>query len=288
MNMENLIITTEIICDLPKEVLEKYNIKVCPVNYFVDGYEYNTETNLMPATQFYANMRNGADVKTTQVNQNEAYNFLNEHIKSGKNILHLSFSSGLSGTCNSFVYTAKELNKKNDNKVYVIDSLCAAAGHGLFVLLVAKKAQENDMTLEKLIDYANEIKLKIQHIFTVDNLKYLVKGGRVSKTSAKLANLLQIKPLMKVDNDGKLVVTNKIFGRKLVIKKMFDIMTKNYKPQCADIFICHADCECDAQKLSKMILEYYGIEPTIVPLNYFIGGHSGPGTLSLFYVGDER
>ena len=286
--MGNLIITTEIICDLPKEVLEKYNIKVCPVNYFVDGYEYNTETNLMPASQFYANMRSGAEVKTTQVNQNEACSFLTKYVKSGNNVLHLSFSSGLSGTYNSFVYAAKEINTKSEKKVYVIDSLCAAAGHGLFVLLVAKKAQENNMTLEKLINYANEIKLKIQHIFTVDNLKYLVKGGRVSKINAKLANLLQIKPLMKVDTDGKLVVTNKIFGRKLVIKKMFEIMTKSYNPHFANIFICHADCKGDAQKLSKMILDYYGIESTIVSLNYFIGGHSGPGTLSLFYVGEKR
>ena len=286
--MESLIITTEETSDLPLNLIKEYDIKICSVDYYVNGFEYNSQTNSFTQKQFFENMRKGADVKITQVNQQKAYTFLEKYAKTGKTVLHLSFSSGLSGTYNSFKYAVDELNKKYNNNCFVVDSLCASAGQGLFVLLVAKKAKESDITIEKLIEYANEIKFKINHIFTVDDLKYLVKGGRVSKTSAKLAGLLHIKPLMHVDNEGKLVATNKVFGRKLVIKKMFEKMTNNYDPYYADILICEADCENDAKTLAKMVENYYGLAPTIVPLDYFIGSYSGPGTLALFYVGDKR
>ena len=286
--MDNLIITTEETCDLPKHILEQYNIKVCSVDFYVDGYEYNSESNTFTQKEFFEKMRKGADVKTTQVNQKSAYDFLQSSLQSGKDVLHLSFSSGLSGTYNSFKYAAAELNKIYNNKCYVLDSLCASAGEGLFVLLVAKKSMEEGMTIEKLIEYASSIRYRINHIFTVDDLKYLVKGGRVTKTSAKLAGLLHIKPLMHVDDEGKLVAIGKVFGRKLVIKKMFEKMTENYDPYFADIFICEADCEDDAKALAKLVKDYYGLTPEIVPLDYFIGSHSGPGTLALFYVGDKR
>lgn len=286
--MENLIITTEETCDLPKKILEEFGIITSSVDYFVDGEEFNTQTNHMEEKEFYDKMRKGADVKTTQVNQQKAYSFFDDLMKTGKDILHISFSSGLSGTHDSFLFAMKEINKKHQNKCYVVDSLCASAGQGLLVLLVAKKAREKDMTIQKLIDYANEIKFRINHIFTVDDLKYLVKGGRVGKTSATLANILRMKPLMRVNGEGKLEVTNKVFSRKLTIKKMFEKMTYNYDPYFADIFICEADCFDDAENLAKLIQNNYGLSPTIVPLDYFIGSHSGPGTLSLFYVGDKR
>ena len=233
-------------------------------------------------------MRKGADAKTTQVNQQKAYEFFDELMKQGKDILHLSFSSGLSGTHDNFLLASRDVNVKYKNKCYVVDTLCASAGQGLLVLLVAKKAIEDGITIQKLIAYAEEVRYKINHIFTVDDLKYLVKGGRVSKTSAIFANILHIKPLMRVNNDGKLEVTNKVFSRKLTIKRMFDKMTQNYDPYFADIFICEADCHEDAEFLAKMVEANYGLKPTIVPLDYFIGSHSGPGTLSLFYVGDKR
>ena len=286
--MDNLIISAEATCDLPQKILEEYGIKTSSVDYFVDEEEYNTQNNNIEEKEFFNKMRNGANVKTTQVNFQNAYDFLEALLKTGKDVLHLSFSSGLSGTCDNFVLASKELSSKYKNKCVIVDSLCASAGQGLFVLLVAKKAKEDGMTFEKLVHYAEELRYKINHIFTVDDLKYLVKGGRVSKTSATIANILRIKPLMKVDDYGKLVVTNKVFSRKLTIRKMFEIMKKNYDPYFADIFICEADCNEDAKYLSKLVENNYGLTPTIVPLDYFIGSHSGPGTLALFYVGDKR
>ena len=285
--MKNLIISTEDSADIPKDLLEEYGIKVCPMQYFVDDKEYDTESNHMPASEFYGKMRAGADVKTTQVNYVKATEFLENLAKTKNYVLHLSFSSGLSGTANNFALAQKELNEKYNNKIAVVDSLCASAGQGLWVLQIAKKAQEN-ITFEELVKFAEDLKLKINHIFTVDDLKYLVKGGRVNKTSAFIANVLHIKPLMYVDNDGKLAVLQKIFGRKLTIKKIFDKMVANYDPYYGDIMISQADCLKDAEALAKMIEEHFGLKPTIVPLDYLIGCHSGPGTLALFYVGDKR
>lgn len=286
--MENLIISAESTCDLTEEIIKEYDIKIASTEYFVDGYSFNTKTNHMPAHEFYDKMRFGVDAKTTQVNYQDAYDFLDSLMQTGKNVLHISFSSGLSGTCSNYQIVAKELNEKYNNKCVVADSLCASAGQGLLVLLACKKAKENKMTFEKLVEYVEETKMKINHIFTVDDLKYLVKGGRVGKASAKLASILHIKPLMNVDNDGKLSVTNKIFSRKLTIKKMFDKMTLNYDSYFGEIFISEADCLQDARNLAEMIKNHYGLDATIVSLDYFIGCHSGPGTLALFYVGDKR
>jgi len=286
--MKNLIISTEDSADIPKDLLEEYNIKVCPMQYFVDEKEYDTETNHMPASEFYGKMRSGADVKTTQVNYIKATEFLKNLAETGNNVLHLSFSSGLSGTANNFALAQKELEKYYKNKIAVVDSLCASAGQGLWVLQVAKKAQEQNVTFEELVKFAEDLRLKINHVFTVDDLKYLVKGGRVNKTSAFIANVLHIKPLMYVDDDGKLAVLQKLFGRKLTIKKIFEKMVENYDPYYGDIMISQADCLKDAEMLSNMIEEHFGLKPIIVPLDYLIGCHSGPGTLALFYVGDKR
>lgn len=285
--MKNLIISTEDSADIPKDLLKEYGIKVCPMQYFVDEKEYDTESNHMLASEFYGKMRAGADVKTTQVNYAKAVDFLKNLAETGNNVLHLSFSSGLSGTANNFAMAQKELQQTYVGKVAVVDSLCASAGQGLWVIEVAKKAKE-DISFEELVKFAQDLRLKINHVFTVDDLKYLVKGGRVNKASAFFANVLHIKPLMYVDDDGKLAVLQKVFGRKMTIKKMFDKMVANYDPYYADIMISQADCLKDAEYLSKMIEQHFGLKPTIVPLDYLIGCHSGPGTLALFYVGDKR
>lgn len=286
--MRNFIISTEATSDLTIDIIEKYDIKVAPFEYFVDGYNYNTETNNMTPFEFYDEMRKGADVKTTQINYFNAKNFLYDLVKQGKDVLHICFSSGLSGTYENFKKAAEELNNEFENKCYVVDSLCASAGEGLLTLLVCQKAETEDLSIGDLVDYAEKMKMRINHIFTVDDLKYLVKGGRVSKGSAKIANFLHIKPIMNVDNDGKLAVTNKIFSRKLAIKKIFDKLTQNYDSEFKDILICQADCLKDATTLKNMITEKYDANVTIVPLDYLIGCHSGPGTMSVFYVGDKR
>jgi DegV family protein with EDD domain len=286
--MENLIISADASSDLTGELINQYNISIAPFEYYVNAYSYNTKTNKMTAKQFYDNMKNGADVKTSQINYQEAKGYIEKLLKTGKDVFHICFSSGLSGTYDNFERASKELSNQYSNKCIVIDSLCAAAGGALLAVLVAKKVMNEKIDLEELEKYANELKYRINHIFTVDDLKYLVKGGRVSKGSAMIANILHIKPILNVDNNGKLAVTNKIFSRKLAIKKIFDKMESNYDIQYKDILISHADSEKDAKTLKTMIEQKYDANITIVPLDFVIGCHSGPGTLALFYVGDKR
>ncbi len=285
--MEKIIITTEETCNLSKELLDKYNIKKCDVTFWVDGVEHNSKTTDMTPQEFYGNMRNGSDVKTSQVNLQEAKDFLEPYFQQGYRILHIGFSSGLSGTYNNFKLAMSELNEKYNAHNVVIDSLCASIGQGLLVIEVAKKL-EYGMAYEKLVEYAENMKWNINHIFTLDDLKYLVKGGRISKTSATIANVLNIKPVLHTDNNGKLVSIGKVFGRQLALKNLVEKMAINYNPQFKDVFICEADCNSDAIKLADMVEKRFGIRPIILPLTYFIGCHSGPGTISLFYVGDKR
>ena len=286
--MNNILISTEASSDLTKDLIKKYNIKITHFEYFVNEQMFNTGTNDMPSQKFYESMKNGADVKTTQINFYEAKNYLENLLKTGKNVLHICFSSGLSGTYENFVKASIELNSIYTNKCKIVDSLCAAGGEGLLTILACKKIEENEISLENLADYINEITLKLNHIFTVDDLKYLVKGGRVSKTSAFIANFLRIKPMLNVDNYGKLAVAGKVFGRKMAIKKIFDTMQKNYDKNYKDVFISNAGCLEDAKTLANMIKFKFNIDAQILPLSYIIGCHSGPGTLALFYIGDKR
>ncbi len=285
--MEKIIITTEETCNLNKELLDKYNIKKCDVNFWVNGIEHNSKTTDMTPKEFYEGMRQGNDVKTSQVNLQEALDFLEPYYKDGYKILHIGFSSGLSGTYNNFKLAMENLNKKYNAHNVAIDSLCASIGQGLLVVEVAKKLEQG-VTYDELVQYAENLKWDINHIFTLDDLKYLVKGGRISKTSATIANVLNIKPVLHTDNNGKLVNIGKVFGRQLALKNLVEKMAINYKPEFKDVFICEADCHDDAIRLANMVEKKFNVKPVILPLTYFIGCHSGPGTISLFYVGNKR
>lgn len=286
--MNNIIISTDTASDLTKEIISKHNLNVVKFEYFVNGTSYKDDNADLTSQEFYNSMKNGADVKTSQINFFEAKEYLEKLLKTGKDVLHICFSGGLSGTYDNFAKAAEELNQKYQNKCIVIDSLCAAGGEGLLVLLAQEKIKNEETTLNDLVNYINELKMKLNHIFTVDDLKYLVKGGRVSKTSAFIANFLRIKPTLYVDNFGKLAVSGKVFGKKMAIRKLFDTMKKNYNKNYKEIIISHANCEEDARTLAAMIKEEFGGEAKILPLSFVIGCHSGPGTLALFYIGDKR
>lgn len=286
--MNNIIISTDTASDLTKDIINKHNFSVVKFEYFVNEKSYKDDNTDLTSQEFYNSMKNGADVKTSQINYFEAKEYLEKLLKTGKDVLHICFSSGLSGTYDNFAKAAAELNQKYQNKCMVIDSFCAAGGEGLLVLLAQEKLESEEICLTALSDYIKNITLKLNHIFTVDDLKYLVKGGRVSKTSAFIANFLRIKPTLYVDNFGKLAVSGKVFGRKMAIRKLFDTMKKNYDKNFKEIIISHANCEEDARTLAKMIKEEFGGEAKILPLSFVIGCHSGPGTLALFYIGDKR
>lgn len=283
----NFIISTEVTSDLSKDLLEKYEIKAVNMSYLIDNTDFNSADNNFTSEDFYNAMRSGASTSTSQVNYECAKQYLEELLKQNKNVLHISFSSALSGTYENFKRAEKVLNEVNKNKVYVVSSLCASAGQGLLAILASKKARE-ESSFENIIKYVEETKLRICHLFTVDDLKYLYKSGRVSKTSASIGTLFKIKPLLNVDNLGRLMPVKNILGRKRVIKVMADNLKEKIDKNHKEIIIAHADCIEDANYLSGFITAQTGITPIIVDLGFIIGSHSGPGTLAVFFVANNR
>ena len=268
------------------ELLEKYNISTIGMNYSIDNVEY-TDKDSISHHQFCEYMRNGAITKTSSINTYNAEEYLIGLLKQGKDILHISFSSGLSCSYRNMVSVAEELNKTSKNKIIVIDSLCACSGQGLYVMLGCEEADKGK-DIDEVAKYLEDIKLNLCHLFTVDDLKYLVRGGRVSKAKATLAKTLNIKPVLHVDNEGKLVQYRNVISRKKSIATMCDDFAMNYSGKSNLILISHADCQEDALLLQGMIRKKTGLDSIICELGHVICSHSGPGTLALFFLGNKR
>ena len=227
---------------------------------------------------------------TYQVASEIAKIHIEKYLKDGKDVFVLAFSSGLSGTAGSFAVAARDLKEAYpDRKIEVVDSLCAAMGEGLLLDYVVKKADEG-VTIEELKNYAEELKMHICHEFTVDDLNHLKRGGRVSATTAFVGTILKIKPVMHVDNLGKLVAVGKAMGRKKSIHAMADNMAKAQILEKGDpIFISHGDCLEDAEYLKAIMTERYPENPvTIGYVGAVIGSHTSAGVLALFYRGKAR
>lgn len=282
------IIATDSTCDLPKEMLRSMGVECIDMLYYVNDVEFGkNDSNQLEFHQFYDSMRNGAKTSTTMVNEESAREFLTELLSYGKNVLYIAFDSGLSGSCANFVRVAEELNKTSENKVCVVDSLSATAGEGLLVTLVNEK-RRSGASFEETCEYARAIQPHILHYFVVDDLKYLARGGRLSKNSAFFGNMLNIKPVLHVDEAGKLKPIKKVVGRKKSLKGLVEKMEERYNKESNVVYISHGDCFDDAKYVSDLIAEKFGITPHIIPLGYVIGSHSGPGTVALFFTGDSR
>ena len=284
--MRNFIMSTDITCDLPEDILVKYNIKSLNMTYSIDNVEYSNN-NSISTKEFCDYMRKGSVTKTSAINCYDAREYFEKLLTLGQDILHISFSSGLSSSYTNAHDVANELNKTNHNKIYVIDSLCACSGQGLLCILGCEKADSGE-SIEDVKNYLEKIKFNITHLFTVDDLKYLVRGGRVSKTKAKIASALKIKPVLHVDNEGKLVQYKTVISRKKSIMTMCDDFISNYSNVSNKILISHADCLEDAQLLQSFIKNKTGLESELYELGHVICSHSGPGTLALFFVGNKR
>ena len=240
--------------------------------------------------EFYSALREKKTTRTAAMNLDDFTKAAEPILESGKDILYLGFSSGLSSTYQSGRLAAEELSERYpERKIYTVDSLCASLGGGLFVDLVAQK-KASGADLSEARDYAESLKMNICHEFTVDDLFFLKRGGRVSATTAIVGTALGIKPVMHVDNEGHLVKVGVARGRRAAIKALFDKMKNNViKEQSKKTYICHGDCLSDAEALRDMILsEGLSEEVVIGYTGAVIGSHSGPGTLALFYVGRER
>ena len=289
--MSKFIITTDTTCDLPKEYLEEHGIKLLPLYYNFNGTIYGGKNDL-DLKRFYDMMRGGAMPTTMAVNPETAREIFTSLLDEGYDILHIAFSSALSGSCSVAATVARELcEERPDAKIAVIDSLCASLGEGLLVHY-AMKLKESGKTMDEIVDWVEKNKLNLCHVFTVDDLHHLHRGGRVSKTTAIIGTLINVKPILHVDNDGRLVPLNNVRGRKKALIALVDQMErriKGFEAQNETVFISHGDCLEDAQFVANLIKERFGIQNILI--NYVratIGAHSGPGTVTLFFIGNPR
>ena len=289
--MSEYVITTDNNSDLPEKYFKDHGVGCMYLSYSMDGKNY-THGNFLPEHEFYEAMRNGSMPTTAQVNPENAKTLLEPYLKEGKDILHIAFSSALSGTYNSSRIAAEELMEEYpDRKIIVVDSLSASLGQGLLVWLAQQK-KELGQTLEDVADWVEKNKLKMVHLFTVDDLNHLYRGGRVSRTTAIVGSMLNIKPVLHVDNEGKLTAIGKVRGRKKALQELVKLMDEkigSFGADCDTIFISHGDCEQDAQYVAAKVKEKYNIKNIIInQVGATIGAHSGPGTMALFFVGDVR
>ena len=290
--MSDFVILTDSSADLGADLTEKMDIMVLPLSFTVQGktyHNYPDNRDMAPET-FYALLRQGEVATTAAVNVAQYTETLEPLLQAGKDVLILAFSSGLSATFNSSSVAATELREKYpQRKLYTVDTLCASLGQGLLVYLAAKE-REKGKSIDEVRDWVVSHKLNICHQFTVDDLHFLKRGGRISATTAVLGSMLQIKPVLHVDNEGHLINISKARGRQASLKALVDKMEQTaIDPKDQIVFISHGDCIQDAQLVAQMVKDRFGVQQ--VYINYVgpvIGAHSGPGTLALFYVGVER
>lgn len=288
--MSNYVIVTDSACDIKSELLKEWGVPFCSLTFRFDGDEKEYSNNDMSPSDFYQRMRNGGIAKTAAVNVGSFEILFEEQLKEGKDLLYLGFSSGLSTTYNSGRLAAEQLKEKYpDRKIIAVDTLSASAGFGLLLYLTLKKQQEG-ATIEEAAQFAEELKYKLCHWFTVDDLVYLKRGGRVSPTVAFVGNMLGIKPVLHMDNEGHLINITKVRGRRTAVQALaqkYDELAEDTKS--GTLFISHGDCIADAELLASMIKEKHGMDIEIITdVGPVIGAHSGPGTLAFFFVGKER
>ena len=249
--MKDYIITVNSTVDLPKEWLTERGVPVVPLKYTIDGETYNDMEGL-DAKEFFGKLRAGKMAVTSQVNPDEAREALRPFLEEGKAILHLAFSSALSGTCNSMRIAANELKEEYpDQKIVVIDTLCACLGEGLLLYYALKRKSEG-CSLEETAKWVEDNKLHVCHNVTIDDLDHLHRGGRISKTVAVLGGMVKIKPMIHVDNQGALQVIGKERGRKKSLNKIVDASLEQSKGWENDlIMITHGDCREDAEYVDR-------------------------------------
>lgn len=289
--MRDYVITTDNNSDLPEDYYKEHGIGCTFLSYSMDGKVYTRDT-FLPVHEFYDRMRNGSLPTTAQVNPQDVCRMMEPYLKDGKDILHIAFSSGLSGTYNNCCTAAEELRERYpERRITVVDSLAASLGQGLLVHLAWQK-KEAGMDMEQTAAWVKENRNHIVHVFTVDDLNHLYRGGRVSKTTAVVGGMLNIKPVLHVDDEGKLTSIGKVRGRRKAVLELVRLMDEkigSYKDSCDTVFVSHGDCLQDAELVIEKVKEKYPVKTVIInPVGATIGAHSGPGTLALFFVGDRK
>jgi len=284
------VIYTDSGCDIKPEVLCEWGVKSLSLTFRFTDEEREYTDSEMPISEFYAAMRAGRVAKTAAVNTESFKAAFENEVKVGNDVLYIGFSAGLSSTYNSGRMAAEAVSKEYpDSKLYSVSSLCASAGQGLLVYLVNEK-KKSGATIEEAKAYAEELAPKIAHWFTVEDLVYLKRGGRVSPAAAFFGNLLGIKPVLHVDDEGKLIPIKKVRGRRTSLLSLVEEYGRTAEaPDSGTVFISCADCHDEAEFLASEIKKQYGAEVSIITdVGAVIGSHSGPGTMALFFVAKER
>lgn len=286
-------LVTDSSCNLTEDMIDSFGLHILPLTFMVDNKQYQSylKGERTDLKQFYTMMRDGKVITTSLPNLAESEALMKSLLEKGSDVLYLGFSSGLSGTYEAIELLIKELAAQYpQRKVYAVDTLAASGGQGLLVYHAASRAQAGQ-TIDEVRDWVEQNKLNLAHWFTVDDLMFLFRGGRVSKTSAWAGTMLNIKPVMHVDNEGHLIPREKVRGRKKSLHALVDHMqqtgTKPLDEQV--IFITHGDCIEDAEHLAEEVHTRCGVEKVVI--NYVdpvIGAHSGPGTMALFFLAETR
>lgn len=283
------IISTDSTADLPASYVKEHGIAVQFLSYAFGDEVYGMDNQLDPR-DFYERMRSGAMPTTNACIPAEVQTSFESYLKEGYDILHISFSSGLSASYNNARIAAEELAEQYpDRKILLVDSLCASLGQGLLVHY-AVTMKESGKSMEDVVTWLEENKAHLCHQFTVNDLFHLHRGGRVSKATAIIGTLINIKPVLHVDDEGHLTSVCNVRGRKKALLKLVEIMESHIEGYQNDIvFISHGDCLEDAEFVAAQVKERFGIENILIDyVSPTIGAHSGPGTVALFYLGSNR
>ena len=281
-------IITDSCCDFTQQQYQELGVTCAPLSVLYNGVNHDNFTDPADVKAFYEELRSGVMATTSAVNPDGWAALMEDALQAGRDVLVLAFSSGLSTTYQSAVIAAKDLRETYpDRKILVVDTLCAALGQGLLVWYACMKRVEG-LSIDELHSWVEDNKLHICHWVTVDDLNHLKRGGRISAATAMMGSMLNIKPIIYVDNDGHLINTAKVRGRKAAI----DLLAGKLDETGIDqeiAFIAHGDCPEDAAALEKIVKEKYGVKEIITGyVGPVIGAHTGPGVLVLFFMGSHR
>ena len=290
--MNDYIIMTDSSCDLPARLADEMALTVLPLSVYIEDTKYVNylDEREIAFSELYAKLRTKCPAKTSAINMNDFLTPMEEILKSGRDILYIGFSSGLSGTYNAGAAAAREMAEKYpERKVYAVDSLCASMGQGLLVYHAWKHKQAGE-SIEQVRDWVLDNRLHLCHYFTIDDLMVLKRGGRVSGATAVVGSMLSIKPIMHVDNEGHLIKIGTARGRKASIRALADGAGKlGIDLENQVIFISHGDCLDEAEYLAGIMRERFHVKDVVISyVGPVIGAHSGPGTIALFFLGTER
>lgn len=290
--INDFIIFTDAASDLPTELIETHKISVLPMDFEIDGksYRHYPDGRELGYSEFYQMLRSGSMARTSQINSSKYLYCFEPVLKRGRDILYLSLSSGLSSTYQSSAMAAKELTEKYPGrKIYCIDSRCASVGQGMLVYHAALKKQEG-LDIDELKDWVVQNRDHLCHWFTVNDLNYLKRGGRLSTSAAIVGMILSVKPILHVDKDGHLILRGKVRGRRKSLVEIVDHMEKFcVSPEKQTIFIGHGDCIDDAGILASMVEQRFALKNIAVSyIGPIIGAHTGPDVMTLCFFGSEK